>query len=856
MGYYALDLDQLRQAVDRPPKTPFPHQQEAFEALSAAYSLTGEAGAGGLLVLPTGAGKTFTTVSWLANNVLKHNIKILWLAHSCYLLDQACEEFINFAPRVPEPRRTLNVRVISSSPSHNQASEIQPTDDIVIVTTQTAIRNLHSDTTDSTGMPWRTPLKHFIEAGAETGLFVVLDEAHHAPAYGCRNLLVGDDEQKPGIRVMLPRADLLGLTATPTYTDPAKRGWLGKIFERGVIYEADQAELTMQSILARPNYQPRPTGREYSVDDRLYDRLVRQHRDLPEDIISKLADDSVRNDAIVGDYVSHMNEYGKTIIFADRWFQCVYLKEKLQQRGVRADAIYSHIDADPGSAEARNRKTTSENEAILKLFKDGCDETGREKLEVLLNVRMLTEGTDVPDVRTVFLTRQTTSRILLRQMIGRALRGPLAGGDAEANIVMFMDEWQRMIEWASPVDLDGGTEEGRMVRGYYPLEYVAIRLVEELVKHINNPDIPLPSHDCLMPVGWYETHFAVAEAEGDETETFTEYVMAYDSTKPKFDQLIDDLLSDHPDEWANEVLERDWQQEQVDKLASRYFEGDEDDIAGQLHLEITRIARHVAQTNISPEFYSFEEREKHNLDRLGCGLVKMTGEAADEMLRAQFESPDLLWKTFYRSYDRFAAAADAVKRRIIYERRHGASANQTRSPGPPRPVADRRRELSEEEKEQVKKRDSYACLCCGSTARRYLEVDHVRPWQHGGPTTVSNSQTLCTICNKDKATNEINFLNQTQTQLTAPKQLQLLGPVRYPERALRRTVNFFYHCRAVCDIRMHLRRTGRYYRTWEIELFVGNDPAWLEAESDRLLKFVQDDLDHPHVEKIQIVGPG
>ena len=156
MGYYSLDLDQLRQAADGPPKTPFPHQQEAFEALAEAYSLDGVTGSGGLLVLPTGAGKTFTAVSWIAHNVLRRNIKVLWLAHSCYLLDQACEEFIDFAPWIPEPRNSLNIRVISGSPSHNRAHDIQFTDDIVIVPTQTAIRNLHSSTTDRTGTLWRT----------------------------------------------------------------------------------------------------------------------------------------------------------------------------------------------------------------------------------------------------------------------------------------------------------------------------------------------------------------------------------------------------------------------------------------------------------------------------------------------------------------------------------------------------------------------------------------------------------------------------------------------------------------------------------------------------------------------------
>ena len=855
MGYYSLDLDQLRQAADGPPKTPFPHQQEAFEALAEAYSLDGVTGSGGLLVLPTGAGKTFTAVSWIAHNVLRRNIKVLWLAHSCYLLDQACEEFIDFAPWIPEPRNSLNIRVISGSPSHNRAHDIQFTDDIVIVTTQTAIRNLHSSTTDRTGTLWRTQLKQFVEAGADTGLFVVLDEAHHAPAYGCRNLLVSQDTDKPGIRTMLPGANLLGLTATPTYTDPARRGWLGKIFERGVIYEADQAALTMQRILARPNYHPRPTGREYTVDDLLYDRLVRQHRDLPEEVVSKLAEDSGRNDAIVADYVANKDEYGKTIIFADRWFQCVYLKEKLQQQDVRAEAIYSHIDADPGSAEARNQLTASENDAIVARFKEGPDDDGREKIEVLLNIRMLTEGADVPDVRTVFLTRQTTSRILLRQMIGRALRGPLAGGEEEANIIMFMDEWQRMIDWASPVDLDGGTEEGRMVRGYYPLEYVAIRLVEELVKHINNPDIPLPPHDRLMPVGWYETHFAVAEEEGEETETFTEYVMVYHSTQPKFEQLIDDLLVDCPAEWAREVLEREWQQEEFERLVSRYFDSDEDDIGGQLSVEIARVARHVAQKGFAPDFHSFEERKTHNIDELGHNTLVMTGLEADEFLRAEFEKPSLLWKTFFKSYGRFASAVDAAKRRILYERRHGAPASWAPPAQPADSRLDRRRELSEEEKEQVKQRDGYACLCCGSASKRYLQIDHIRPWQHGGLTTVSNSQTLCRICNKDKATNDINFLNQTETQLIAPKERKLLGPKSCPERALRRTVNFFYHCRAVCNIRMHVRSTGRYYRAWEIELFAGNDPSWLEAESDRLLRFIREDLGHPHVEELRIVGP-
>ena len=431
-------------------------------------------GKGGLLVLPTGAGKTFTTVKWVCDNVVPRNIRVLWLANSFYLLNQAFREICHYACWIPEPRQTLNIRVVSSNPLHDSPSDILLTDDVVVMTTPTAIKNLNSTAEDRSGNRVITNFRKWIEEGNKSGLFVVLDEAHHAPAHGCRHLLIGSDDLQPGIRKIVRRTNLLGLTATPTYADDSRKGWLGKIFEGGIIYQADKAKLVHQGILARPNFISRPTGNEFYVPDDLYNRLVREHKDLPEDIIEKLANDSRRNDFIVQEYVQNKERYGKTIIFADRWFQCVYLKTKLLERGIKADAVYSHIEADPGSAEGRNQRTASDNDRILEEFRNEKNKDGSEKLDVLINVRMLTEGADVPSVRTVFLTRQTTSQTLMTQMIGRALRGREAGGADEANIVMFMDEWKRLIDWATPASLDGGTEESQVIRGYYPLEYVSI----------------------------------------------------------------------------------------------------------------------------------------------------------------------------------------------------------------------------------------------------------------------------------------------------------------------------------------------------------------------------------------------
>ena len=74
---------------------------------------------------------------------------------------------------------------------------------------------------------------------------------------------------------------------------------------------------------------------------------------------------------------------------------------------------------------------------------------------------MLTEGTDVPEAQTVFLTRQTTSRILLTQMVGRALRGPRFGGTPDAYIVSFIDDWKQRIHWATYDQLEEGLARRR-----------------------------------------------------------------------------------------------------------------------------------------------------------------------------------------------------------------------------------------------------------------------------------------------------------------------------------------------------------------------------------------------------------
>ena len=159
----------------------------------------------------------------------------------------------------------------------------------------------------------------------------------------------------------------------------------------------------------------------------MYLKWVNSNKDLPQHIVTQLANNNARNRKITDYYIDNKDVYGKTIIFADRYDQCDIISKKLNKSGVSADVMYSH-------------QSNERNAEVLKKFRNN-------ELEVLVNIKMLTEGTDVPDVDTVFITRQTTSIISMTQMVGRALRGPKFGGKPDAYLVFFQDDWQKAINW-------------------------------------------------------------------------------------------------------------------------------------------------------------------------------------------------------------------------------------------------------------------------------------------------------------------------------------------------------------------------------------------------------------------------
>lgn len=490
-------------------RTPYEHQKKAMACLdkvnsSPAYST--------LVVLPTGGGKTYTASMWLLKNALDKKKKILWIAHRQMLLDQAAESFQKFAYAEVIPHiSSFRFRVISGASSHDRTSDIQPSDNVLIVSKDSIGRNL--DRLDK----W---------LAGEQELYLVVDEAHHSTAKTYRKVI-------DYVRNKVPHVKLIGLTATPFRTAENEQGLLAKIYLDDIAFQIGLKELINRQILSKPIFEAYYTDEEYGGSLGLDAWESIQHLDvLPDDIAEQIAVSAARNKLIVDTYLAKQKQYGQTIVFAVNVVHAIQLSALFNKAKIKTDFIVSDVkDSITGVTISR-----AENERKLEAYQEGC-------LQVLINVNILTEGVDLPQTKTVFLARPTVSSILMTQMVGRALRGTAAGGTSEAYIVSFVDNWNEHIAWVNPESLFSGSNEfddTPTERAKHHLRMIAISKIEEFASVLDDAvdttaleKVPFVQR---IPLGMYA--FTYLEENGMD---LSYQVMVYDSTAEAYRNLMDAL---------------------------------------------------------------------------------------------------------------------------------------------------------------------------------------------------------------------------------------------------------------------------------------------------------------------------
>ena len=729
------------------PRSPYNHQKDAMAKLSL---IDKEESFSTLVVLPTGGGKTYTASTWLLKNAIDKKKKILWIAHRQMLLDQAAESFQRFAYAEAMPHISeFTYRIVSGSSNHDRSIDISPRDNILILSKDSIGRNL-------------SVLDKWLKG--ENEVYCVIDEAHHATAKTYRKIINYVQERVPNMK-------LLGLTATPFRTAKEEDGLLSKIFKDGVdesgnvvkgdlgiTYQIGLKELINARILSTPIFECKYTEEDYGADLGL-DALEHIERldVLPEELATAIASSAARNKLIVDTYVNRAKEYGQTIVFAVNINHAIALNKLFGKAGVKSDYIVSDIrDAITGVTISRE-----DNERKLQQYRDG-------KLQVLINVNILTEGVDLPQTKTVFLARPTVSKILMTQMVGRALRGTAAGGTAKAYIVSFVDQWNENIAWCNPASLfnsENGFEDNEVEHTKRQISMIAISKIEEFASmlddSIDTSALEKVPFEQRFPIGMY----AFTYLDGMD---ISYQVMVYDSTKESYEQLMEslpELFSSYGLE-DEEYLSNEMLEELEEQCRNTYFCGDM--VPPYEKRDIINILKYYAQKEEAPEFYTFDDIDTRRLDPSVIAKhiydEDMGERRRNEYINSLWESnDDNLLRLFFGRKIYFLKQVQLELMKIshpdVFEEEHNVVFGKRNFEdmalceiGKVAPEVEK--ELRDKAFERARNsKGLYECAACKMTSHNRIpfQIDHIIPLNKGGKTIPENLQVLCRKCNASKS---------------------------------------------------------------------------------------------------------
>ena len=725
-----INAQTITPALGKNPRQLYEHQEEAIQKLDA---MDKRGSFRTLLVLPTGGGKTLTAAYWLLRNAVDQNKKILWLAHRHLLLEQAAEAFARNAYTDTMVNRTVfNYRIISGM--HDKPVHIQKTDRILIASKDSMIRRLDK-------------LKNWLN-GEE--IYLVIDEAHHAVAKSYKKIIQYVADHTKSMK-------LLGLTATPFRTSEDEQGALKQVFTDDIVYKTDLDTLIKKGILATPTFIDCNTNIQFTEHLGVQALKSIENLDtLPENIVNDIAGSKERNRIIVDEYINNYEKYGPTIVFALNKNHAITLNalfnEKGKKYGIKSEFIISEVQDMITGITISN----ADNERKIEAYRNG-------EIQVLINVNILTEGTDLPKTHTVFLTRPTVSTTLMTQMVGRALRGLKAGGTKEAYIVSFVDDWNDKIAWVNPETLTEAEyheKETLAETQKQQIRLIAISKIEEFAR-MADAAVDTSALDStpaieLIPLGMYML----------STLECNHQILVYNSTQNAYQSLIRDLpnLMEHYGIEGETIPE-----ETLDDMTEHCFQSyfDENMIPSCNRNDIEHLLKFYAQKAVAPLFVTIDEMERKKLD-----VSEIAKKIYDEDMRRSEKNAYIqsLWAeegsllpVYYTNPYFFKKLIDLELDKLDGDIEIAAAEPQTEAElrnleqFPLQKIIELYPKIGLQLKEDAfaaARNDdgSYVCAGCGEVfpTRLFLQVDHIVPMAKGGLSVPDNLQVLCRTCNQRK----------------------------------------------------------------------------------------------------------
>lgn len=335
------------------------YQQDAIDSVKLAMSQGIKRPA---FVLATGGGKTVVfshLIPQIPKTSSERGDKILVLAHTEELIKQAATTITQICP-------DLNVEIDMRHMKPNYSGA-----DVIVGSVPTLIR-----------------LSRLQKYNPRDFKAIILDECHHASATSWKKILKHFEADTPELEIYV-----IGCTATMERSDGKS---LGEIFDE-IVFERSLLTMIENKELVDVKFS------SLKVDVDLTTVATKNH-DYETTSLSQVINNSETNLLVAMSYKKLKQKYGfkSTLVFCVDINHCKTLCGVLQRVGINAQ----YVTGDTVKHERRS---------IIEDFKKGT-------IEVLCNVQVFTEGTDMPNIDSLFLVRPTKSRPLLVQMIGRGLR--------------------------------------------------------------------------------------------------------------------------------------------------------------------------------------------------------------------------------------------------------------------------------------------------------------------------------------------------------------------------------------------------------------------------------------------------
>ena len=379
----------------------FDHQRNAVGRLAP---LLAEDERRAILHLPTGVGKTRTAMHVVADALRTHEPSVVvWLASGKELLEQAVVAFREAWMHLGARPLQIGTMWGDRMPDLDRFS-----DGFLAVGLAKGWAVISRTDPD-----WAVRLSRRIR-------LVVFDEAHQC---------IARTYQRITEELTLDfRCALLGLTATPgrTWADIDEDGELAEFFAGNkVMLEVPGQNpieyLIENGYLARPRFRTLLSRPGLVFSEKELARIAGA-LDIPEEIVATLSM-SEQYVAAVLDAIDELLDVGhrRVLVFAAAVEHARMLSAILIARDVRSNVV-------TGLTPGRTR------DHAIRTFK-----SDDEVPMVLVNYGVLTTGFDAPKASAVVIARPTRSLVLFSQMVGRAIRGPKAGGTEACEVVTVVD---------------------------------------------------------------------------------------------------------------------------------------------------------------------------------------------------------------------------------------------------------------------------------------------------------------------------------------------------------------------------------------------------------------------------------